>query len=271
MELNYCWHSEVFELHDIKISYSIELQQLDEDGEWIERDPLDSIGIIFADSDKEEKFAEYEKMENVKYSKLKRTLTAKASSNDCYIYLGVPEDKQAISTNESEIDYFDFVLREAEAENLEDIVRWGAFGYLKYNSEFRVGGAYASFYVPTSVFDEIESLLTQTGVEFQINVNKKGWQGGNSFGNSEIYIDTEKKELAEFAGITVIHKFKNTDTSTLQEKENISFEHYFQRTIEDNMYNFEKLTELTSYMRTIDKLAKWFTALGIVYIWGLFR
>ena len=136
---------------------------------------------VLADTDekKEKEILKYEKMGDIKYSALKRTLSAKASfGEDTYdkLYLGVPEDKQSTSNYETEIEHFDFILHDAEEDKLTNIVQYGLFGYTERDPEDRFDRRpFAEFYAPTHVLDEIERLSARPDIEFHVMVNKKGW------------------------------------------------------------------------------------------------
>lgn len=45
LDLNFRWHHENFDLYDVELLCSIKLQQLDDDGDWVEREPF-LLGIF---------------------------------------------------------------------------------------------------------------------------------------------------------------------------------------------------------------------------------
>jgi len=268
-DINFRWHHENFDLYDVELLCSIELQELDDDGDWVERAPF-FLGV-FSDTDdkKDKENKKYETPKDIKYTNSKRTLRAKAKYSDASyndIYLGVPEDKQSVNSRETQIEYFDFLLHETDIDDLDRIVKSGSFGFIEDDSEMPIkGGPYAEFYAPSDVFDDIERLCSKTNIQLHVSINRKGWQWTGPIGDGQIYLDTENRELAEFAGITFSNKLAKFEKDALQEDEPLIEEDYSQDALEANMHLFNKLTELGSYIVSI-KLAAWVIAIGVIFL-----
>ena len=65
LDLNFRWHHENFDLYDVELLCSIKLQQLDDDGDWVEREPF-LLGI-FSNTDEKliKKNTEYENPKSI--------------------------------------------------------------------------------------------------------------------------------------------------------------------------------------------------------------
>jgi len=269
MDLKFGWHHENFDLYDVELLCSIELQQLDDDGAWEKREPF-FLGF-FSDTEerKNKENIEYENPKSIKYTNSKRTLIAKAKYSDgSYndIFLGVPEDKQHTTSREAKIKYFDFFLRETDIDDLDKIVKSGSFGFIEDDSELQIkGGPYAEFYAPSNVFDHIEKLCSKTNIQLNVSINKKGWQWTGPIGDGQIYLDTKNRELAEFAGITFSNKLAKFEKEALQEENPLIEGDYSQDALEANMHIFNKLTELGGYIASV-KFAVWVVALGVIFL-----
>ena len=212
-DLEFGWHDENFDLYDVELYLSFELEELHDDGDWGLR--IFSPDFIvytdetqnFADTDekKNKEITEYENPKAVKYSKPRRRLRAKAKySEDTYnhIFLGIPEDKQLKSErDESRIEYFHFELCETHMDVLKRIIKSGAF---RYSEDV---GPFATFYAPSSVFDNMEKWLSKPNIQIHVSINRKGWHWSDFVGEERhIYLDTENQERAEFAEITISNK-----------------------------------------------------------------
>ncbi len=269
-DLNFRWHNERFDLYDVELLCGTVLQQLDNNGDWVDRSP--SFLDVFSDANEKssEENSEYENPKGIKYTNSRRTLRAKAKySDDLYsdIFLGVPEDKQTISSREKKIEYFNLSIREIDVDDMNRVVKSGSFGFIKDNPELSIKGfPYAELYAPSDVFDHIEKWLTKPNIQLSVSINRKGWQWTGPIGDRQIYLDTENGELAEFAGITVRNKLvAEFDKFALQEEAPQIEEDYSQDTLESNTHLLNKLTELGGYMRSV-KLATWIIAICVIFL-----
>ena len=242
-DLRFGWQHEIFDLYDVALHFGVELQGLDGEGNWIDASCFRSV---FSDTDekKNKEITEYENPRAVKYSNSRRSLTAKAKCPDgihAYIFLGIPEDKQSkTALDESRIEYFDFGLGETDTDDLETTIKYGGFSYTEPDDLIMAiqGGPYAQFYAPSSVFDNIEKWFSNPNIQLTVSINRKGWYWIGPIGDSQIYLDTENQQTAEFLGITI----SNSNKVAKFEKD----------ALEGNMHLSNKLTELNAYLSSIE-------------------
>ena len=112
------------------------------------------------------------------------------------------------------------------------------------------------------MFDEIEHLMSQSDVDVQVAINRKGWHWLGDFGYCHFYLNTEEYDMAELAGIEISKKYK---TEILEEEERVEVGAFSQNAIDANMHIYKNLSELGGYMTSI-KIAVWVTALGVIYL-----
>ena len=285
-DLKFGWHADTFELYDVELGLSIELEELDDDGDWVD---ARYFSDIFSDTDekKNKENTENENPKAVKYSNSRRSLTAKAKCPDGihdHIFLGIPEDKQSkTGVDESRIEYFHFGLDEADTDDLERIIKYGSF---RYYEDF---GPYATFYAPSSVFDNIEKWFSNPNIQLKVSINRKGWHWIGPIGDVQIYLDTENRETAAFAGIIISNKVAKFEKDALEGNMRLSNkltelsaylssikdalqkdlkigQDHSQGALEANMRLLDKLNELNVYLSSI-KVAAWvIVALSFVYI-----
>ena len=276
-DLKFGWHNQGYTLRDISIYNEIRLLQNDKEYGWGVREA--SFVGIFSESDEEQEkeSLEFENLENIKYSRPLRRLSAKAYFDEGgynQMYLGVPGNRQTSDSFEDKIDSFDFEIHEAETDDLKKAVRAGRFSFLEYDAEYGYGGnPFAAFYVPSEVFDGIERLCAQRDIELFVSINKKGWYWLGPIGDTQVYFDKDNSEMAEIVGITVNKKFNVNVKETLADEveellgneEGIEVKGYSQAAIDSNIHIVKKLVELGGQMASV-KAASWVAAVGIVFL-----
>ncbi|MES9949390.1 MAG: hypothetical protein ABW118_10555 [Candidatus Thiodiazotropha sp.] len=256
--LKYGWHREAFILNEVNIQKQITLEK-NEDGKWSEHEPR-SFKYIFADTDEQRKEIDsaYEQINDFRYSKSKRVLTANAqlsSSARSTVCLIDPEKASDEDINKSVIGKFSLNISEAESNNISDCVKSGHIGFVEGVSELGLGGyPYVQFYLTSAHFDDLEQILNQQGASIQISVNRKGWYWIGPIGNSVIFLNPEKTESAELAEISVR---KEISKMHADEMENDTFSKEMQE---------KEFLRYTSKRLTSVSIASWITALGVLYL-----
>ena len=173
-EFEFGWHSEYFVLSNVKIIDSLELQCLDEDGEWVQRQPF-LLGL-HAEEEKEDEFKAYEDVKELRYSKPVRKLTGDASFSDNThdgIFLGVPKDKQFSfkTVNESKIKSIRITISEGDHDQFYKMVKYGHINYYENSGPPYVNeGPYITLYAPSSIFDNIKNMANTPDIEFGVNL-----------------------------------------------------------------------------------------------------
>jgi hypothetical protein len=211
-DLRYGWHQGHFELRDVSLSGSIELQGLDKDGKWHDRSPLVFSDDIHAETEPEQRAAaqKYESVDQFRYSRPRRNLRAKARSQDFdALYLGVPADKRTVPPlHKSKLDHIDLSIRAITDVDALKLVRSGGVGYAKAR-ESHPDFVYAELYVTDEVFDDIERTVTQPNVALSVSINVRGWYWLGPVADSQVYINAEQRERAEFGSISAIRTVPN--------------------------------------------------------------
>lgn len=257
-DLKYGWHKEAFILNEVNLQSQITLEK-NKDGKWSEHEP-GSFKYIFADTDEQRKEIDsaYEQINNFRYSKSKRVLTAKAQlsrSARSTVCLINPEKASDEDINKSVINSFSLYISEDDSEDISDCIKSGHIGFVEGVSEIGLRGyPYVQFYLTSAHFDDLEQILNQPGASIQISVNRKGWYWIGPIGDSVIFMNPEKTESAELAGISVS---KEISKMHADEMENDAFSKEIQE---------EELIRFTSKRLASVSLASWITALGVLYL-----
>jgi len=268
-DLTFGWHKESYELSDVQITSSIELHQKDNDGDLILRDP--PWTALLSDEERDKKNSEYENIDEseVAYSNNERILTANASfDNDRFnqLLLGIPENKEHTHSLEYQEKHFKLYIKETLENDLVGMIKSGEFRYLEYDSEMRIGGyAYARFYVASSMFDEIESLLTQPNIGLNVTLSRKGWYWLGPIGDTTVYLNKDGRDKAELSGITSTRNITKVEKNELLDEEQDELWDVTPGAVKENVHILRKLSELGGSITSI-KSAVWIIALTLIYI-----
>lgn len=197
-DLEQGWHHEIFDLVDVAIHRSVELQEKDGDGGWIER--LAS----FPESDEA-----FGNVEELRYSELQGTLAGKArfanSMNE--MVLGVPEDK-IDSGVQTQILSVNVQIETVPDDEIAERAKKGRIHFFEAD-EYMDECVNIRLYISSERFDEICSAAAEPDVTFRIGINIKGWHWLGHDGESKIFFKTDGYDLAELASITVSRKIPN--------------------------------------------------------------
>jgi len=198
-DLKYGWFEETLDLKDIQIVTRVALEAPSQKYGWIARSPSLKGALAETEKEQREAAAEYDAITEVRYNR-SRTVTAKAVSTGFdAVYVGVPADRKTTKQErESRVDHVDLAIIAAVDAPLSDCVAAGRVGYRKAYEEHKAS-VWLNLYVPADVFDEIERLAKQPGVEPYVSVTVRGWHWLGPVADSQLYIDTEKPERAELS------------------------------------------------------------------------
>jgi len=197
-DLEQGWHHEIFDLVDVTIHRSVELQEKDDDGGWIDR--LAS----FPESDEA-----FGNVEELRYSEPQGTLAGKARFANYMdeMVLGVPEDKidSGVQTRIASVDVQIGTVPDDEIAERAKKGRIQCFEAYEHMDKC----VNICLYISSERFDEICSAAAEPDVTFQIGINIKGWHWLGSDGESKIFFKADGYDLAELASITVSRKIPN--------------------------------------------------------------
>lgn len=208
MDIKFKWTRFRFVLRDAKLISSVEIQEQDSDGDWVQRE---AHPFTFGDDGDKKRGDEFEAIKKeLRHHLGARCLTAMAfteDDGDC-IFLGVPEDKNGFtSPRESKLNSLAFTLLEADTE-LQKTVRHGCIGHIEamdLSSEM----TYLQLYATPETFDEIEKLVDYSNGLIEIECNLKCHRWIDPLGHQSIYIDPEQRTLAEWSRFSVSKRIAN--------------------------------------------------------------
>ena len=151
------WHHEIFDLVDVSIHRSVELQGKDGDGDWIER------SASFPESDEA-----FENVEELRYSEPQGTLAGKARFADYMdeMVLGVPEDKKD-SGDQTRIFSVSVQIATVPDDEIAERAKKGRIQFFKAN-EYMDECVNIHLYISSERFDEICRASAEPDVTFQI-------------------------------------------------------------------------------------------------------
>lgn len=273
-DLEFGWHREFFVLSNVKIIDYLELQCLDEDGEWTQREPF-LLGLhAETEEEKEDEFKAYEDVKELRYSNPIRRLTGNVSFPDSSqndIFLGVPKGKKFSfkTVNESKIKSISITITEADHDQLYKMVKYGHINYYENSGPPYVDeGPYITLYAPSNIFDNIKNMADTPDIEFSIELNMKGWFWLGHMGEGYIFIDTENRQPVELAGLTVAKKFTPTQKELIDddlEEVQVLDRDYSQNAINSNLHLLSKMNEIGKLINSV-KLAVWISAFSVLAI-----
>jgi len=187
------WTHIRFELTDVSFRSWLELESRDGEGKWSRR----STPLFITKDQQNEKEAEFEALQGLRYSTPKRFLTGKALLPFGFGYLGTvtedkrsPKDSTPIYTFECEIYQLD----------TDEECRFGRFRYLDYET---LEGVFLSLYLPPSAFELIEQAVCSSDDVLSLSCNIKCWHFVYHDGSKEVYLDKKSSSPAELASISL--------------------------------------------------------------------
>jgi hypothetical protein len=251
-DLELGWIGIRLKLRNVRLHRQIQLEQLDEQGDWEWREPPHWIGIFAENEDTDaEMLDKWEQNSDVRYQEDRRHFSADGVVDDQHqqaIYLGVPEDKKAVAWNdETRVDSVEVLISELDHVGIADCVHWGRISYSGNDSELNYGEKlWFGFCVPSDVFDKLESWTDGSGVDVAVEIHAKMHHFVGPIGDSQVYIDTENKGKAELTNIAISRAVEPAPTPAWDDDENQPINQ-----AEINARLFDMLTSIDASLKAV--------------------